>query len=344
MRAPLRSIRGRWFAFRAGRVIRDVRPEPRELVPYSSIDLSEPFRIAVVGQGEFFAPYVDALTAALNTRGATAHAHENLDSVGDPHAVIVVGPHEHVMRRHRSRLSRSILVGIQTEQLPSSHQQGFQLSSARLADYLRWSPHYDLVVEWSRESADVIRGLGPTVLHLPHGRLDPAAGKEPDDGPDPEETHDLVFLGGLGGPQKRRRRLIQQLARDFHVHPATGQRAWGAAKVRALRESRLVLNLNSDQSLAFPSPRFFETLSLGRPLLSETVADPWPFIPGTDYLESELTGLRDAIATALEDPALRERVARSGLARTFEHPLEGIASRLLGELLALHRSLSAGRA
>jgi hypothetical protein len=338
--SSLRALRRQYFSVRAQRVIRRHRPTRRPLIPYSTVRLDEPFNVLVVGRSEFFTPYRDALVASLQGAGAEAHAAADLDAIDDPgsvHAIIVIGPHEHVMRRHRHRLSRSVLSAIQTEQLPTQRQGGYSMSSRRLADVLVWSTHYDLLFEWSRDAAPLLHGLGLNVVHLPHGHLRP-------DGANATvpvaETHDVIFLGGLGGPQKRRRRLINALSGRFSIHPATGRKIWGAAKAQALRESRLVLNLHSEQSQAFASPRFFETLSLGRPLVSEGVADPWPFVPGVDYFSCALPGLETTIEQALGDDALRLRVAASGFARSLEHPLDGVARRMLTELLALHRAIA----
>lgn len=335
----VRSVRHEWLQLRASRMIDRLRLGHRKLVDFNITDLSQTFSVAVVGHDEYFGPYRSALTDALIHAGASASAHVTLETVENPHAVVIVGPHEHSTRRWRRRGSRSLLIGIQTEQLPTPHQRGFEMTQRRLADYLAWSGNYDLIIEWNREAAAFLQGIGPQVLHLPHGRLDLSEIHGVEGLPVGAETHDLLFLGGLGGPHKRRRHLIRQLQNDFSVHPATGTTVWGVEKLRALQQSRIMLNINSDESMAFPSPRFFETLSLGRPLLSEVVADPWPFIPDVDYLEATRLDLKEAIGSALDTPELLRRTAESGRARASEHSMVRIARRLLAELLALHRAV-----
>jgi hypothetical protein len=340
MRAAARTVRRSWLRSRASMATRPFRPKRRPLLSFSVIDLDAPFSVAVVGRSEFFVPYRDALTQALQRAGSSATSHDSFESIGEAHAVIVVGPHQHSVRPRRRALTRSLLVAIQTEQLPTRHQRGFELSQGRLADYLSWSVHYDLIVEWNREAVELLRDLGPTVLHVPHGHLDLNAIYGIRSSESVAETHEVLFLGGLGGPQKRRRRLVEQLRRRFDVHPATGRKVWGEEKVRALQESQLVLNLHSDLSMAFPSPRFFETLSLGRPLLSEAVSDPWPFVSDVDFLEAPQPGLIDAVGTALSDAALRARVGAAGRAKAQQYSMDLVAKRLLGELIALHRAVA----
>jgi hypothetical protein len=340
VRAAARSVRRAWLSARSTRAVRRFRPSNRELRRYPITDLGAPFFVAVLGQGEFFEPYRDELSAALGRVGASVTVHDSLDSVGEAHALVVVGPHQHHLRPWRRRFARTVLAAIQTEQLPTCHQRGFALSQERLADYLAWCVHYDLIIEWSREAAEFLRGIGPNILHLPHGHLDLATYYGVGSQVSAMEKHDVLFLGGLGGPEKRRRRLIEQVREDFDVHPATGRKVWGVEKVEAMRQSRLVLNLNSDLSMAFPSPRFFETLSLGRPLLSEVVSDPWPFVPGIDFLDAPQPGLLHAIGEALSDPELRARIGESGRATAREHTMDAVAKRLLGELVALHRAIA----
>jgi hypothetical protein len=340
----LRSLRRSSLGLRTWRILRSRRPSRRPLVTYSTVDPTEPFRVVIVGSSEFFTPYRDAMLPALRSAGADVDAVNTLDRIDRPesvHAVLVIGPHEHTMRRHRRRLSRSVLAAIQTEQLPTRRQGGYATSSGRLADMLAWSPHYDLIVEWSRDALPLLHRLGLNALHLPHGHLDLDGTMDRTSTSSPVETHDLLFLGGLGGPLKRRRRIMAALGERFTIHPATGTKVWGEAKVRALRESRVVLNLHSEQSQAFASPRFFETLSLGRPLVSEGVADPWPFVPDVDFATTTLPGLEERLTTVLRDEELRLRLAASGHARTLEHPLEDVARRILSELLAIHRSIAA---
>jgi len=314
-------------------------PPRRFLTSYSARSLEEPFVVEVIGDGEFFVPYRDALVAGLRDAGAAAQGHRSLSEAGNgeqPHAVVVIGPHDHLLRNERRRLKGAVLAAVQTEQIPGGSQGGFSLSTKRLADYLVWSPAYDIVFEWSRAAVATLRPLGPPVVHLPHGRL--VLGEAT---PDPSlERFDLLFLGGLGGLDKRRRALMRAFEVDHSVHPATFGTAWGAAKVAALRESRLVLNLHTESSLAFASPRFFETLTHHRPLVSEGVADPWPFVPDVDYLEAGLPGLATTVRLALSDPELRHRIAAAGHARTLEHTMERTGRRLLTHLLSVHRAIS----
>lgn len=158
--------------------------------------------------------------------------------------------------------SRSLIVDVQTEQLPLQHRRGYSMTQQSLADYLAWSQFCDLVVEWRREGAGLLNGVGPTVLHLPHGPLLGAAYVNGAATP-ADETHEILLLGGLGGPEKRRRRIFLQLSKDSAVHPAAGPLMWGDAIVQAPSTSLLTLNMKSDQSVAFPSPQFLRCFRWG---------------------------------------------------------------------------------
>jgi len=335
--ALARDLRGQYFLTRARREIErwDIRSERVE--PYSGADPHEPFVVSVIGSLEYFTPYRDALVAELISLGASASPAASLEDIsadGDaaPHAVLVIGGHQHRVRPHLRRLSRSVLAAVQTEQVPSPLQGALAFNTKHLASFINWSRHYDLVFEWSRSAVPVLERHHPAVIHVPHGRL--VLGDDDPAGPD-EEQFDLLFLGSLGAHEKRRRRILASLGRTFSTYPTDGG-VWGASKVSALRSSRIVLNLHVEPSLRLESPRFFEALSMRRFLLSEGVADPYPFTSGKDFAEASLLDLEQVIGSYLSDASARSAIADQGYRTTLEHDMRRTARVMLQHLLNRH--------
>lgn len=150
------------------------------------------------------------------------------------------------------------------------------------------------------------------------------------------KRHDVVFVGGLGGPHDRRTRLLEALCRAVPVKVwgygrerlrwGSPLRAvhqgplWGKAMYQVLADARIVFNLHID--LAGPhanNMRLYETTGVGSFLLTDWKEDLRDlFEPGREV--AAYTDLDDCLAKvkhylAHEDE--REEIARRGQERTL---------------------------
>ncbi len=134
--------------------------------------------------------------------------------------------------------------------------------------------------------------------------------------------------------------MLAELAGRCALFPESSG-VWGDKKGRALLASRICLNLHYEDSRVFESPRLWECFANGRFVLSEPVADPWPYVPGEDFavFDSSRPGaLAKAAAHWLARPGERAEMAQRARAKAERFPLEMLAARILSRL----REVAAG--
>lgn len=291
------------------------------------------FRVAlIVGHSHSFGAYAMALATALSGLGADVTVHGPNDAVPAGEVAILIGLHRFTRDRVRALRRTCTVVAVQTEQLMSAMQGAPSFGALRLPKILPLLPYVDLVIEWSRENARVLGTQHPRVAVVPFGLIEsdlyPSL-------PTVTPLYDLAFIGHVDALNGRRRRILEQLAVTFTVHPMTSG-AWGADKFAVFSEARIVLNLHVEASAVFESPRFFDVMGARRPLVSEPVHDPWPFLPGRDFQETTVLDLERQVARLLEDAPLRERLAASGRVTAETNSMGVSAAMFLRLLLVAH--------
>ncbi len=70
-----------------------------------------------------------------------------------------------------------------------------------------------------------------------------------------------------------------------------GPNGWYEERDKTLRSSRLMLNVHQTPALIGEPIRFALTAAYKMPMISETLADPYPLASGVDYLEAPFDGL-----------------------------------------------------
>lgn len=83
-----------------------------------------------------------------------------------------------------------------------------------------------------------------------------------------------------------------------------GPSGWFEARDAVLRSSRLMLNVHQTPAPLGEPLRFAVAAAYGLPLVSETLADPYPLVRGTDFLEASPGDLVAAVRGALATPGL----------------------------------------
>ncbi len=189
-----------------------------------------------------------------------------------------------------------------------------------LLDY-REARRYDFVFAAQREFVPHLRATGsPRVFWLPLGcqpEAQPAGAAAP--------THDVSFVGAATQPvHDIRRTLLEGLSRRFSV--LAQESVFGAEMWSALARGRLVFNHSAVQEL---NMRIFETMGLGRPLLTNHEAEANGLFELFEedkhlivYRSAE--DLAEKVARYLEDDAARLAIGKAGqeeaLAKhTYQH-------------------------
>ena len=189
----------------------------------------------------------------------------------------------------------------------------------RVADYERW--HYldaavhlarssDAFVVTSRDRAAILAARGIPAEVVPfgystrqHGPLRP--GGDRDVG--------ALVLGGYSGPRSHRRRRWIERWRDDGLNVELAEGVWGDERNALIRRTRVVVEAHRFPG-TFIGLRLVIALAGGAAVVSETMPDPAPFIPGVHFVEAPPERLAQETAELLADEPRRRRIVEAGQA------------------------------
>lgn len=116
-----------------------------------------------------------------------------------------------------------------------------------------------------------------------------------------------VCLLAYMGPWRRQEVLSGLQVRGITIAPAS---AWGAARDRQLGASRCMVHVHQhDDFPTIAAQRFALAACAALPLVSETIADPFPLVPGRDYLEADRLDIPAAVGSLLRNRQGRDLAA-----------------------------------
>lgn len=113
-----------------------------------------------------------------------------------------------------------------------------------------------------------------------------------------------------------------------------GPNAWHEQRDQILRSSRIMLNVHQTNALIGEPIRFALTAAHRMPMISETLAQPWPLIPDIDFLNVPFGELVGSVISSTLKPSVLERLGdnlhqRLCVEWTFRRGVEhGVASML----------------
>ena len=201
------------------------------------------------------------------------------------------------------------------EKLPPSEKRvSFQMEQSvtpRWFDkkYLDILHHSFAVLEYATHNLPFLKDKGvayPHVHYLPIGGLCPYG----DADSSLAKTCDVLFYGDdLGSP--RRQRLLSALRKKFDVRVENDM--FGPPMERVIRSARVVVNLHHYEDALLETPRIWQCLSLGTPVVSETTKDQDddPALAGVvRFFERGSVGsMLHAVEDALENPPSKQAIS-----------------------------------
>lgn len=286
-------------------------------------------RIQVVGRSKYFIPYRRAMVRAFNRAGCQAWEGDEPDRAGGADGFLVIGPHLY----DPASLGGDDRVwgAIQTEQLANPLTGNGERLQIKLDLFRQYCDRFDFIFDWRRAESELLSRSHHQVEFLPHGVFDEI--KHSDKRKSVDEVYDLCFIGDPTGVNGRRAEMLVRLEREFSVYP-TYSGLWGKKKIGAMLQSRICLNLHFDGEPTFESPRLYETLALGRFVLSEKIADSYPFVENENYALLAPDDLTGAVRYWLSRPGRRQALSKSGRAKAEGFPLDKIALKVIGRFRA----------
>jgi hypothetical protein len=261
-------------------------------------------RILAISEGDYWSDFRDALLDCLSERGWRIELSGRLPTSRNIDLPLLVFGIHHYPELIRKSFKHA--VGIQTEQLALVPDRISGRGHSNRRRILSLATHYDLVFEWSAHAFSSIH-RGTNIRLLPYG-----FGALPDNG-DPEPDYDAVFIGCVDDPRGRRRRLLKAVASSCKLYPHH-EGLWGGARNRAIRSSKIVLNIHFDESPAYESPRFADAVANCRLFLTEPLSDSFPYVEGRDYaVFRDEEQLLANLGHYLRNPDERQRVIESAV-------------------------------
>jgi hypothetical protein len=254
-------------------------------------------RIAIVAKFVYFDECRDGICLGLREIGFRPELMSEIPVSDEWDVIFVIGVH---LFPEIPWLSHTLVVGIQTEQMPvNGVATGRLVRNQRRYDSV--CGYYDHLFEWNPDLY-ILRNDGRTFL--PYGCV-----AEPYE--DIGKKYDLAFIGNVGGSE-RRETLLEQLRCQFNFYPDYSP-GFGDLKKQAIRESRILLNIHFYEGAGFESPRMFDYLSLGAFVLSERTAFSYPFALGVDFDDFGcIDDLVQKIQFYLKNNEHREKIAEQG--------------------------------
>jgi hypothetical protein len=231
----------------------------------------------------------------------------------EPH----VGPLTHVTRSPLIDHVRSPLQWFKDARLPGpfarmrasatiEHQR-----ARHVRDLARLASNVDRVVVTSRDRRTTLLHHGLNAEAVPFGYSAATAGPltPPSQG---SRDLDFVSLGVLHARLAGRRSVVTRW-RVEEPRLTVLDGVWGRERGDLLRRSRVVLNVGRTPG-NFVGVRLVLAIAAGAVVVSEPIADPFPFVVGVHFVEAPLEGLLDAARELCADEPRRRRIGESGQA------------------------------
>ena len=167
------------------------------------------------------------------------------------------------------------------------------------------------ILEYATHNFSFLKNKG---LAYPHVNYLPIGGEHRyDETSSPtEKTCDVLFYGdNLSSP--RRQRMISALRTKFDVHVKND--TFGLAMEQAIQSARVVINLHYYENAMLETPRIWECLSLGTPVVSETARDQddYPELDGVVkfFEQGSVSSMLSTVEEMLENPVSRQTIHRA---------------------------------
>jgi len=254
-------------------------------------------RIAIVAQLVYFEQYVAEMSKELSRLGHEVSVLPEIP-IGSWDVILIVGIH---LFPNVPFLSRAVIAGIQTEQLPTGDRAAQGRLKRNLNRFHAVRRYYDVIYEWN--PALFALGFGGNVF-LPYGCL---AGNDQEF----VKEFDVAFIGNIHH-SPRRQRILESLRSKFNFYPDYSP-GFGDRRQQAINSSRILLNIHFYDEAGLESPRMFDYLSSGAFVISEATSQSYPFQAGRDFVsfrdETELVRL---IEEFRYDEEKRAVIARQG--------------------------------
>lgn len=282
-----------------------------KVFPYSFL------KVAVIGKGEYFKYYRDALVDAISRFGFEAKGFETLEYDYKPDVFLILNPIQFMNQKFYKQ--DFIYAGIQTEQISNDEVYCINMGMKNYEKIKSCLNKYDFIFEWSPAAYRYLKKKHENVYFFPHCNF--PSMQYFNEYSEIEEKYDLFFTGWATGIYNRRADLLNILSERYNMYPKY-EDLWGEEKEKAILSSRICLNIHFDNALVFESPRIYEYLANKRFVLTEKISDSYPFVDGQDFISFYIHNIIDKIDYYLLHHKERNQIANNGFNKINQYMID----------------------
>jgi hypothetical protein len=285
------------------------------------------FKVGILFKGQLFEEYSKAILNILNQNNFSAKFISEKDF--DCDSIIIINPLNFLKLKFKKKIK---YYGIQTEQLYLPNEYSIDTGFSNLVLLKMIINKYTAIFDWSYEAVKYIESIYPgKYFYLNHGFL--TNFNESENSFDPKkEIYDICFLGWETGVDNRRQIILDNLKKKYTFFPKN-KGVWGEEKRLAILQSKIILNIHFDHSLAFENPRFFEAFSLEKFLLSEDVFQSYPFEVGKHFDVFNEYNIYEKIDFYLNNSELRYKIAKNAKEKVKTLSLKNEFNKVINRML-----------
>jgi hypothetical protein len=257
-------------------------------------------KLRIVRKSLYFEYYANVLAVELRVLGHTVEVCNAL-SLNRNIAQIVVGIHEFIPELKKT-LSLN-LYGIQTEHLPTASNFAIARANYNFTQINKVQKNLAHIFDWIPSNINFHKFRNHSFI--PYGLLD-LPKKVIQKNAINKSSPKLVFSGSV---TPRRKGVLESLKLEFDI--TILKDVWGLD--RLLKESQFdaILNIHADTSPVFEAPRYWESLAIGVPLITEFSDYTHPFTLDDHFSTVILDGPSSIRAAVQELPILQEKLSNT---------------------------------
>jgi hypothetical protein len=272
-------------------------------------------KIAVISKKKHFSVYREALVDSLKKCGYLVESVEYPDQISnDTKVVLIVNPIQFSDFKFKKKVS---YYAIQTEQLISNTEYSIDSGFFNYLKIFLLLKKFNSFFDWSPGNVELMKKFHKNYFYFPFSTFPELKYKLPSQ----KEIYDIAFIGWDKGIDSRRKIILENIQSRYKIFPKFNN-IWGEEKTLAILQSKILLNLHFDHSLAFESPRFFEYLYNKKFLLSENISNSYPFVENIDYASFNFKNIYEKIDFFLANQEEREKFILNGYLKSISNSME----------------------
>lgn len=272
--------------------------------------INKSLTIKIVSDLEYFRPLTKIISEFYKLKGHSVNITNGLDGVKSEDIIIVINPVRQFVKKIKVN-NKCLKVAIQTEHIYNPVELGFDFfymyNTRRSLNKI--ISNYDLVYDFSLNNVKFMSEKFNYYKYFHYGYHE-SFDTTLEDKSIINENYDIFFVGDDKGIDNRRFEILESLKSKFKVYPKN-MNLWGEELYKAMRDSKICLNIHYDHSMAFEGFRLIEYFANERFVMSEYMENQEFYLSGQDYIIFDNQNLHQLVHKYLNKPDERKKIAKN---------------------------------